>query len=337
MEIRGKWVLIGAAIILGSIGIGALSSLYSAKKAPPADLKAPAPIVVDQFPSGAEISLQGKVEAQQVVSVGAKVNGVLSELYFEPGQEVYEGQLIGKVRNRKLESERDRAREDLEAIQTRLSNAESSMLTARLEASRSRAEASRLNDELGRLQKLYDRQVTLNNQGATARNKFEQAKREYEEAKANAGATAGKADVAEQQVAKLTKEIDSSKRNLDEKSTAFEEAEADLKAADITSPVDGIFLSSSVDAGDEVTRNMEDLFQIAVDLSRMQVTVEPTPPQLAKLKQGMAAQVFMAESGGEALPGEISGIEENQVTVVFQSPTAAIKPGLTAQVRIKLP
>lgn len=337
MEIRGKWVLIGATIILVGIGIGALSSLYTSKKPLPANLNAPPPIVVDQFPPGSEISLQGKVEAQQVVSVGAKVNGVLSELYFEPGQEVYEGQLIGKIRNRKLESERDRAREDLEAIQTRVNNAESSMLTARLEASRARAEASRLNDEFGRLRKIYDRQVMLNNQGATARNKFEQAKREYEEAKANAEATAGKADVAEQLVAKLAKEIDLGKRNLEEKSAAFEEAEADLKAADITSPVDGIFLSSSVDAGDEVSRDMEDLFRIAVDLSRMQVTVEPTPPQLAKLKKGMAAQVFMAESGGEALPGEISAIEENEVTVVFQSPTAAIKPGLTAQVRIKLP
>ena len=138
-------------------------------------------------------------------------------------------------------------------------------------------------------------------------------------------------------VARLTKEIDSSKRSLEEKSTAFEEAEADLKAADITSPVDGIFLSSAVEAGDEVSRDMAELFQIAVDLSRMQVTLEPTPPQLAKMKVGMAAQVFMAEANGEALPGAISAIEDNQVTVVFQSPTAAIKPGLTAQVRIKLP
>jgi HlyD family secretion protein len=337
VELRGKWVIIAAVIILGSIGIGALSSLYGPKRPLPKDTSKTVAQPVDPFPSGAVISLQGKVEAQQVVSVGAKVNGQLSELYFEPGQEVYEGQLIAKVRNRKLESERDRANEDLEAIQTRLSNAESSMLAARLEGSRARAEASRFNDDLSRLQKIYDRQVLLNNQQATPRNKFEQAKRDYEEAKASATSTSGKADIAEQQVAKLTREIDSAKKALEEKQAALEEAESDLKAADITSPVDGIFLSSGVEPGEEVTRSMEDLFQIAVDLSRMQVIVEPTPEQMTKMKLGLPVQVFMAEAAGEALPGEISLIQDNYVTIVFQSPTAAIKPGLTAQVRIKLP
>jgi multidrug resistance efflux pump len=334
---RGKWVLIGVSIILGAIAIGALSSLWQTPKKPAVAQQQTNPAATDPFPSGTEISLEGTVEAQQTVDVSSKVTGILSEVFFEPGQEVYEGQLIARVQNRKLESERDRAKEDLESLQTKLNNAESSLLSARLEASRARAEASRVKDELSRLEKLYQRQVLLNNQGATPRNKFEQAQREFQNAQADSGASLSKAEIAEQRVTQLTKEIEQSRKTLEDKSAAVEEAEADLKAADIVSPVDGIFLGSNVDKGEQVSRDMEDLFQIAVDLSKMQVVVEPNPQQLAKMKPGLVTQVFMAESGNEALPGEIASVKDNQVLVVFLSPTAAIKPGLTAQVRIKLP
>ena len=337
MNIRGKWVLIGVSIILLAIAIGALSSQWPSWNKPTPTKPQPSPIVVDSLLSGTEISLQGTVEAQQTVNVSAKVTGILGEVFFEPGQEVYEGQLIAHILNRKLEAELVRSKEDLETIETRVSNAESSMLSARLEASRARAEASRVNDELSRLQKIYDRQVLLNNQGATPRNKFEQAKKEFENAKADVSGSAGKADVAEQRVGQLLRDIDQAKKLLEEKRTALEESEADFKAADIVSPVDGIFLGSNVDKGDEVSRDMQDLFQIAVDLSKMQIVVEATPQQLAKIKPGLPTQVFMAEAGNEALPGEIASIKDTQVLVVFLSPTAAIKPGLTAQVRIKLP
>ncbi len=336
-NVRGKWVVIGVSIILGAIAIGALSSLWKPLNKPAVTQQQPTPPIPDSLPPGTEISLEGTVEAQQTVNVSSKVTGILSEVFFEPGQEVYEGQLIARVQNRKLESERDRAKEDLETLQTKLNNSESSLLSARLEASRARAEASRVKDELSRLEKLYQRQVSLNNQGATPRNKFEQTQREFLSAQADAGASSGKADIAEQRISQLTKDIELAKKNLEDRNAAVEEAEADLKAADIVSPVDGIFLGSNVDKGQQVSREIEDLFEIAVDLSKMQVTVEPNPLQLAKMKPGLTAQVFMAESGNEALPGEVASIKDSQVLIVFLSPTAAIKPGLTAQVRIKLP
>jgi len=65
--------------------------------------------------------------------------------------------------------------------------------------------------------------------------------------------------------------------------------------------------------------------------------LEPEPPVLAKLQAGMAACVFMAESGAEPVNAGISRIENAKVYVMFGSPDPAIRPGVTAQVRIRLP
>ena len=68
----------------------------------------------------------------------------------------------------------------------------------------------------------------------------------------------------------------------------------------------------------------------------MDVAVEPEPPVLQRLEPGMPAVVIMAEANNDALPGQISAIKGTQVLVEFNSPSLAIKPGLTAQVRVRI-
>jgi hypothetical protein len=44
----------------------------------------------------------------------------------------------------------------------------------------------------------------------------------------------------------------------------------------------------------------------------------------------------MVEMGGEVLQGSVLKIDGTKVTIEFANPNPLIKPGLTAQVRIKL-
>ena len=331
---RGKWLLFGASVILAAIAIGAYTSLrnqQSQQKAAPA-----APPTAQPLAGLTEITLDGKIESQQVLNLGAPVDGMLEDIFHEPGHEIYEGQLIARIRNEGLESERDRAKEELDRLESRVSNLESSMLAARLEASRARAEATRVRDVMFRAEREFERQKMLNKQGATPRLSYEKADKDFEAASIAVTGANSKADISEARVGQLNKEIEAAKKNAEEKSGALEEAETELKSADVTSPVDGILLSVKVGKGAEVKREMEDLFRIAVDLTRLQVILEPTAAQLALIKPGQPAQVFLAEAGNESLAGEVSAIKDNKVTVVFLSPGAAIIPGLTARVRIKL-
>ena len=330
---RGKWLLFGASVILAAIATGAFLSLRNQQAQPKA---APAPAAAP-IPAGiTEITLDGKIESQQVLNLGAPVDGMLEDVFHEPGHEIYEGQLIARIRNEGLESDRDRAKEEVDRLQTRVNNLESSLLAARLEASRSRAEASRMRDVMSRAEREFERQKMLNKQGATPRLTYEKADKDFESASITVTGANSKADIAEGRVAQLNKDIEAAKKTVGDKSSELEDAEAELKSADVTSPVDGILLSIKVGKGAEVKREMEDLFRIAVDLNRLQVILEPTPAQLALIKPGQPAQVFLVEAGSESLPGEVSVIKDNKVTVVFLSPAAAIVPGLTARVRIKL-
>jgi hypothetical protein len=45
----------------------------------------------------------------------------------------------------------------------------------------------------------------------------------------------------------------------------------------------------------------------------------------------------IAELGGEILEGTISKVEDGNIFAEFANPNPAVKPGLTAQMRIKLP
>ena len=88
--------------------------------------------------------------------------------------------------------------------------------------------------------------------------------------------------------------------------------------------------------GELVDRTAGDLFQIAVALTAMQVIVEPQPPVLARIHPGQSAAIVMAEAPNGAIGGSVREIRDGQVVIDFVSPTPAIRPGLTAQVRIKL-
>jgi hypothetical protein len=102
-------------------------------------------------------------------------------------------------------------------------------------------------------------------------------------------------------------------------------------------PVDGIILSRKGDAGVDVSRGEDGVFRIATDLGQLQVMIEPEPPVLAKLSAGMEAFIFLAEMGAEPLRAQISRIDKDKVYVMFGSPDPSVRPGVTAQVRIKLP
>ena len=104
---RGRWILLSASVILLAVCAGALSLLRrdaEEKKNQSAKQTQAAPIPK-------ETTLAGKVEAQHVVPVGVQVNGEIESFGAEPGQDVYEGQVLARISNQALEGARVNAYE----------------------------------------------------------------------------------------------------------------------------------------------------------------------------------------------------------------------------------
>jgi multidrug resistance efflux pump len=330
---RGKWILISVTVVALAVAAGALSVLRkdSSHAAAPAHTAAP------PAPPTSEVSLPGKIEAQHVVAVPVQISGSVGEFMVDVGEDVYEGEVIARISNGGLETARESASSAVEMAQLRLNKIEAGIIAARLEASRARADAVRARDELQRTDKAYQRQQMLHREGATPRLNYEKSQREYETAQAEFQNLDELARNSENRVDDLLKEQQNAKKILDDKSKELESTNVRLQAAEIHSPVDGLVVGRKGEVGRELgPQEQNELFRIAVDLGNLQMTVDPEPPVLGRIKPGQPALIMTADLQGEGISGTVKEIRGNQAVIVFTSPDPVLKPGMTAQARIKL-
>ncbi len=331
---RGTWLLIGGTVILLGAGLGAWSVLRKPAAPAPVEKKAEAPTAPAP---GEEVVVMGKLQAAHIVGVASPLDGVVDAWEVEEGQEVLEGQRLGHIRNTSLEVAQQHAEEELDRVQTRVSTIEGQILAARLESARADAEAARIANELGTLERAFQRQQLLYKEGATARLKFEQAEKDYKAALEDSATSKAISKSASERVDKLEKDLQLVKTTLEDKREELESAKDNLEAANLVSPTDGTIIKLGVAAGGEVDRSMQSLIQIAVDPALMQIVVEPEPPILQRVQPGTPAMVVVPDVSGEGMEGQVKEIKGTQVIVEFSSPNPAIKHGMTASARLKLP
>jgi multidrug resistance efflux pump len=141
---------------------------------------------------------------------------------------------------------------------------------------------------------------------------------------------------ARNRVEALLRDIDLARRALEEKTGFLEQARMALQAATVLSPVDGVFLGSRARQGEPVSMLLDDLLQIGVDLYELQVTVEPEPPVLDRLKVGGTALVQVLDYSKDAVDGEVASIDPKtgRVVLTFTPPGPTVRPGMIAVVKI---
>jgi HlyD family secretion protein len=327
---RGKWVLLSGTIILAAVAVGALSLM----RREPAQVATP--VVTHSEPPAGEVSLQGTIQAQHVVPVGVAVAGEIESFELDVGQEVAEGQLLARIASRGLETMRELAARAVDNAQSKIDSMEGRILQARLEASRSRAEANRSRDQYERADKAAQRQRLLHGQGATPRLVYEKAQREFETAQNEFRGLDEIARQAEERVGTMTQEVQMAKTSLADKRRELDDAAASLAAAEVRSPVSGLMVGRRGQPGQSIgPEEASALVQIAVDLASLEVVLDPEPPVLARIRAGEPAVVFVADVQ-EGLSGTVKEIKGSQAIVEFVSPNPAVKPGMTAQVKIRL-
>lgn len=331
---RAGWAAAVAAVVVAGAAGGGLWWYRSQQRKAAAAQAAPAP---PQFVPGTEVSYTGRVRAQQVVQVAAPTSGEVQEYLVETGSEVAEGQLLARIHNGDLEAARDRAGEEVERIQDRVNGLETAMIQGRLEESRALADAQRARMDLSRAEKVYQRQQLLFREGATPRLVYEKAQRDYETVKAEDDNLESLAQHVTDRVGSMQKNLDNMKKLLADKNEELDQAKQEMQATEVLSPVDGLVVGRRGGPGEAVSPAVTDLLQIAVDLGSLEVAFDMPPDVARRLPTGYAVGVVLAELGGEALPGTVKSVQAGQVVAAFTSPNPAVRPGVTAEVRIKLP
>lgn len=315
------------AVTIGAIGWYAWRQYQSTRP-----VQQPTP-VASQAPDPMFQSWSGKLRAQKTVLVPAPVDGALESIEVLDGEEVYEGQLLGRIQNTTLDANRQRSEEDLERAKSRAADIESQLLAARLEASRASAELARLRSEHELSARNFERQQKLFREGAAARKTFEAAEAAFRKLSADLKDAEEASRSSSARAQSLQSSLDQARQSLTDKTAELEDAEAEQLTGEVKATAAGLLIGHRRNAGEEVTRDIEDLFEIATDLTAMELVAEIPPALAARLKPGAGALVQIAEAGEAPLNGKVRLIEDNTAIVEFLSPSPAIRPGMTAQVR----
>ena len=315
-------------LALVAIAVTMLSRV-SAKKTKPA-------AVMTQVPPPVEVHLSGKIRAQNVVSVSPPVEGTVGALFADVGQQVFEGQLLARITNEGLETGQQMAQKILDDAQSRVNTLESEIISARLESSRARADANRAGAEYDRLTQVFRRQQMLLAEGATPRLTYEKSSHDFEMAQSESRTLEQVATQAESHLNDLVKSLDAEKRALADKIAEMETAKARAGATEVVSPAQGMVVARTGEVGQSVGPDKADFFQIATQLSQLEVVLDPDPPSMRRIRLGQPALVSLPEQGSDGMLGAVKAIQGAQVIVAFTSPSPAVKPGMLAQVRIKV-
>lgn len=314
------------AVTAIGLGVGFVAVKHWRKPVP----VKPAPVASTIF-QGPEITLTGRLQPQQTETVDAPVAGILDQWFVDVGQEVYEDQLVGRIRNADLDHAVEQAQAAVDRAEVRIAQLDAQAVNARLEESRTAADQIRARNELDRIEKIYLRYKNLMDAGAIARLTFEKTEAEYIAAKTETENRERSAKEAQDKAAALQQESAEAARAVTEQTAALAKAKDAVTECDLHSPADGVVLTRKVHQGDQVEESAEGLLTIATGLTKLAVSLTPDPAVLARIHAGQQAFVHVDDKES---PGAVKEIRGADVIVEFTSAEPVTKLGTAAQVRI---
>ncbi len=186
------------------------------------------------------------------------------------------------------------------------------------ELNRSRADLTSALSTLSYEQANFNRYKTLYDKGLVSADEFETARLSYEKARQT---------------------VASSRESV-------RKAETNLGYATITSPIDGVVLSKSVEEGQTVAAsfNTPELFTIAQDLTNMRVIADIDEADIGGVNEGQRVSFTVDAFPDDRFEGQVTQVRQQATTssnvvtyeVVISAPNddLKLKPGLTANVTI---
>lgn len=307
-------------VILAAIVIGGIFGYRSYREAnkPPVEFKL-AGMEVRDF----EITIEatGTLEPEDLIEVGAQVSGIIKDFgtdiegkTVDYTSEVKEGQLLARIDDVLIQSDKKRAEAAVQQAQANILLAEAELEDSKIKyelAQSDRARAERLGPS-----------------EALARNAYESYITAEKSAKA----------------AIMIKEasLERSKANLIEAESSLEREVRNLGYTTIVSPVDGVIIDRLVDIGQTVTSGMNTpkLFLIAKDLNKLQIWAAVNEADIGLVKRGQKVRFTVDAFPEQTFEGTVDKIRlnatmsSNVVTYIVEidapNPDRVLIPYLTA-------
>ncbi len=252
------------------------------------------------------VQATGALEAVTTVDVGTQVSGLVQDMYADFNQIVKKGQVIARL--------------DPSLIQTQIEQRRASVVRAEADLERLKVSLTDAERKLAQAKAMWDKQLIPRDQLETADINVKTLEAQIKSSEA--GLTQAKADLNAQQV--------------------------NLNHTVIQSPIDGIVISRSVDPGQTVAASMNApvLYQIAADLTKMQVLANIDEADVGRMRPGQHVTFRVDAYPTDRFIGTVEQVRlqptvvQNVVVystvIAVPNPELKLKPGMTAQVEIEI-
>ncbi len=264
------------------------------------------------------VSTSGSVEAVVTVDVGSQVSGQISELYADYNSPVKKNQVIAQI--------------DPRIYETRVEQAKANLVVAKASVDVQKANISKAKANLVQAQRNVDRSRELAKRGNVSAAALDTAVAQFESAKAD--------------VETANAQLKNAQANVTQAQAALESAQIDLEHTKIRSPIDGTVIKRSVSVGQTLTAGFQtpDLFQIAQDLTKIQIEAAVDEADIGGVKDGDQSSFTVDAYPQRRFDGTVKQVrlaptdESNVVTYTViigaENPRRSLYPGMTANVEI---
>jgi HlyD family secretion protein len=252
-----------------------------------------------------EVRASGNVEAVTTVQVGAQTSGRIATVEADYNDRVAAGQVL--------------ARFDLSALQAQVAQTQANLAASRASLEQAKTDSEKSQRDLVRSEQLWTQKVLSDADHDTAVNT---------------------ARIAEQRVTVA-------EAQLAAQDAAYTAARTNLDYAVIRSPIDGVVITRNVDPGQTVASGFQTpvLFQVAADLRKMRVVVPIGEADIGPVAVGQHATFTVDAHPGRVFEALVTKVRNSPVIVQdvvtyggeleVANPDLALKPGMTASVRIR--
>ena len=260
------------------------------------------------------VSASGNVQALVTVQVGSQLSGLVSQVLVDFNSPVSKGDVLAVIDAKTYASRVNQGTADLGAV------------TAALAQQRAALEQAKAQNEVD--QAAYRRTKSLADQGFASGQALDQATAAVKRSEAGVA-------LARAQIAAQSARVEQSKAGL-------EASRYDLGRTQILSPIDGVVVDRKIDPGQTVAASFQApvLFQIAQDLSKLQVKIMVDEADIGQVREGQTVKFTVDAYPDETFQGAVTQVRkqpETQQNVVAYAVIAQAEnkggrllPGMTA-------
>jgi len=306
------------------------------------------------------VSATGNPNAVVTVQVGTQVSGAILSLSVDFNSKVTKGQLIARIDPAAFQAKVDQAQANLDSAGSAVANAEAGVQKAQagIQAAYAAVATAKANVTKAQVaaqdaKTKADRSVAMNKVGVLSQADLETSQATYNSATADQAAIAADERAAEDNVKVAQAELKVANTQLTANQAQVKQFQAaltstqiDLDHTYIKAPVDGVVVARNVDVGQTVAASLATptLFEIAQDLTKMQVDTNVSEADVGRVRLGQPVTFTVDAYPGQVFKGAVTEIREAPINVQnvitydvvigVSNPDLKLFPGMTANVKI---